>query len=240
MSGRIKLLKNGIPVNNADLPELGYQYDSISSFDASCGTFDLESSRLPQTECPDRFVCVPDSVNDDGLRVFASCIDAMNCFMLKGMTTGVSASSPTALFIHQMIPHHQNAVNMAKALLHFKNEVEQKQEVNCPDLTDEESSDCILEVILRQIVNAQNHQIQQMRGILTAKAFPESDDCGVTVDTVRNGQCPSDTDCKMLLIFPGNRVHKRFLGSRFCLSVCTSFPPSLYLNSGWDCGGCGD
>jgi uncharacterized protein (DUF305 family) len=33
------------------------------------------------------------------------------------MTTGVMASDETALFIHQMIPHHQNAVNMAKTLL---------------------------------------------------------------------------------------------------------------------------
>ena len=40
----------------------------------------------------------------------------MNCAMMSGMTTGVveGTQSEAALFLHQMIPHHQNAVNMAK------------------------------------------------------------------------------------------------------------------------------
>ena len=39
----------------------------------------------------------------------------MNCAMMNGMTTSVKGSeSEVALFLHQMIPHHQNAVNMAK------------------------------------------------------------------------------------------------------------------------------
>ncbi len=36
------------------------------------------------------------------------------------MTTSVKESeSEVALFLHQMIPHHQNAVNMAKGKLEF-------------------------------------------------------------------------------------------------------------------------
>ena len=42
----------------------------------------------------------------------------MNCAMMVRMTTSVKESeSEVALFIHQMIPHHQNAVNMAKGKL---------------------------------------------------------------------------------------------------------------------------
>jgi uncharacterized protein (DUF305 family) len=44
------------------------------------------------------------------------------------MTT--DATSEIGLFIHQMIPHHQNAVNMAKALL--------KTGFSCEDLTNED------------------------------------------------------------------------------------------------------
>jgi hypothetical protein len=100
----------------------------------------------------------------------------MNCAMLAGMTTGVKASDPTALFIHQMIPHHQNAVNMAKTLLIENN-------LDCPDLTNEETPGCILEVILREIINGQNHQIQKMLGVLEELNFPVSDNCIVELDT---------------------------------------------------------
>ena len=37
--------------------------------------------------------------------------------MLDGMTTGISTNDPTVLFIHQMIPHHQNAVNVSVVAL---------------------------------------------------------------------------------------------------------------------------
>jgi len=36
---------------------------------------------------------------------------------MAGMTNKATSKSEVALFVHQMIPHHQNAVNMAKALL---------------------------------------------------------------------------------------------------------------------------
>lgn len=100
----------------------------------------------------------------------------MNCAMLAGMTSSVSGSADeTSLFIHQMIPHHQNAVNMAKALI-------KTGTLQCDDLTDEESeqaADCAMEVILRSIITGQNAQIQAMRGILKAKNFPPDNDCVV-------------------------------------------------------------
>jgi hypothetical protein len=64
------------------------------------------------------------------------------------MTTGIHTQSEVALFAHQMIPHHQNAVNMAKTLLY-------SGMIPCDDLTDEDPL-CIMNVISREIINNQN------------------------------------------------------------------------------------
>ena len=42
---------------------------------------------------------------------------ALDCHMNYNMKSILANSDPIVTFIHQMIPHHQNAVNMAKALL---------------------------------------------------------------------------------------------------------------------------
>jgi hypothetical protein len=95
----------------------------------------------------------------------------MDCAMMAGMSSSVSGrSDESSLFIHQMIPHHQNAVNMAKALLHTGT-------LSCDDLADEENPDCAMEVILRSIITNQNAQIQAMRGILRSKNMPPNNDC---------------------------------------------------------------
>lgn len=114
MSGRIKLLKDGQPIQEDDVPPLGYEYDNPKRYDEKCGTYDLNSFQLPNEECPEKFVCNVPEDNED-LVQFSSCIDSMNCAMMVGMTSSVKESqSEIALFLHQMIPHHQNAVNMAK------------------------------------------------------------------------------------------------------------------------------
>ena len=104
MSGRIKLLQNGIPIQpDSDLPAIPYTYDQPGEFDKTCGTFGLDAFQLPHDQCPERFVC--DATEET--QPFSSCIEAMDCHMMAGMTTGVSSNSEVALFIHQMIPHHQ-------------------------------------------------------------------------------------------------------------------------------------
>ena len=151
MSGRIKLLKNGVSVTQDDTPEVPYTYGKPCDFDAQCGTFGLDSFQLPNVECFDRFVCgVPD--NDSHLELYSACIEAMNCRMMAGVTTKATSMSGVDLFIHHMVPHHQNAVNMAKATLKFA-------KLKCDDLTGE-SNDCVLEQILREIINGQNIEIQ--------------------------------------------------------------------------------
>jgi hypothetical protein len=176
MAGRIKLLKNGLPINENDMPALGFSYDTPGPFDKQCGTYGLDAFQLPNPVCPDRFVCGVEG-QDEELQSFAECIDAMDCAMMSGMTTGVMASDETALFIHQMIPHHQNAINMAKTLL-------KSEKVVCADLTDEDSQDCVLERMLYEIINGQNHQIQLMNGYLKAKEYPEADNCVVEIETL--------------------------------------------------------
>jgi hypothetical protein len=169
MTGRIKLLRGGTPISQEDTPKIDYDYDQPGEFDTACGTFGLASFQLPQDFCPDRFVCNTEGATD-ALRHFSSCVDAMNCAMFSGMTTNVASSSDKALFMHQMIPHHQNAVNMAKALL-------TTGALDCDD-TREESENCLLKAMMYDIVNNQNFQIQTMTRILEKNDdFSFADNC---------------------------------------------------------------
>jgi hypothetical protein len=173
MSGRIKLLKDNEPLQPLlDLPEIDYVHAAPSEYDATCGTFGLDDWQLPHPQCPERFVCNVPSNNPE-LEQFSDCIDSMNCHMFAGMTTGVKSEDEVALFMHQMIPHHQNAVNMAKALL-------KANKVQCDNL-EEETDDCIMKTILLEIVNTQNHQIQLMQALLDSYGFLPADDCAVNV-----------------------------------------------------------
>lgn len=96
---------------------------------------------------------------------------------MAGMTTGIKALDESALFVHQMIPHHQNAVNMAKVLL-------KTNKLKCEDLANEDEPDCVLEAILYDIVNTQNVQIQMMYDYLDSKRLPEKDNCNVYIQTI--------------------------------------------------------
>jgi len=152
--------------------------DTRSEFDKKCGTYGLGNFQLPNNLCPDHFICGTDEVTEE-LQQFAACLDAANCAMMSGMTTGVQATADSALFIHQMIPHHENAVNTAKTLLKTGN-------LLCPDLTDQSNPDCELEGILLGIIAGQNHQIQLMRSFLSNRQYPQEDNCDVFVKTVED------------------------------------------------------
>ena len=65
----------------------------------------------------------------------------------------------------------------------------------CDDLTNEDDQQCIMERLLRDIINTQNHQIQQMVGYLEAFDFPETDNCVVEIDTISTTiEGPADYD----------------------------------------------
>lgn len=172
MTGRIKFVdSSGEVTSEIDNPPIDYSYDMPSDYDQSCGTFNLNSYQLPHPQCPDTFVCnKPDGV----VGQFADCLDSMNCAMAVGMTTNVNKGSAIALFNHQMIPHHQNAVNMCKAL--FKS-----GELICDDLTDEDDPHCAMKAMCFEIINGQNFQIQLMRAVNDALGYDAEDDCEVNV-----------------------------------------------------------
>ena len=81
-----------------------------------------------------------------------------------------------ALFCHQMIPHHQNAVNMAKSLL-------KNVELSCETVQTEEgaevAADCELIPMLYDIINTQNDQIIAMRDVLSLLSVEEFAECDV-------------------------------------------------------------
>merc|ERR1719171_1465574 len=81
------------------------------------------------------------------------------------MKSILANSDPIVTFIHQMIPHHQNAVNMAKALL----------KTNTLDASDD--GDLEMEHMMWAIINGQNFQIHQMQDYLAEKSYAESDIC---------------------------------------------------------------
>merc|ERR1711935_2132 len=184
MTGRIKLLDDeGNKVSEEDEPKIEYKYDAVSEYDQKCGTFGLDSFKLPNGQCPEHFVC---GGADGGVdATFGDCIDSMNCAMLDGMTTmyGGDATNEMTndaiLFMRQMIPHHQNSVNMAKAAMKLGG-------IECggsgiveegTDLT----TGCVLDPIVRGIINTQNKQIQTMKGILATFGVKEISDCDVPV-----------------------------------------------------------
>merc|ERR1712238_549378 len=135
MSGRVKILDSKKNVlSPPDVPEIPAEYYQIQSeFDAGCGTYGISAFELPNPNCPVNFVCGAGSE----LENFAACFNALDCAMTSGMSNEVGSqdddvSDEIALFINQMIPHHQNAVNMCKTLI--------KQHLKCAKLTPESAA----------------------------------------------------------------------------------------------------
>jgi len=174
MTGRIKFVDGaGNPLNESDSPAIPYEYDAVSEYDQSCGTVGLSEFTLPNAQCPETFICNKPEGTTVGK--FAGCLDSMNCAMAVGMTTNVNQGSAIALFNHQMIPHHQNAVNMCKALMSMG-------DLDfCEDITDEDDPICVMKVLCFEIINTQNFQIQTMRGVLDTLGYDQDDDCEVPI-----------------------------------------------------------
>merc|ERR1719431_262229 len=85
---------------------------------------------------------------------FSSCMEAIGCKMNYEMRVEED-KNPLVVFMDQMIPHHVNAVNMAKiALKHAK------------DAVGYDDEDLDVPALLRDIINKQNEQIQEMENWL--------------------------------------------------------------------------
>ena len=149
MSGRIKVMNAGqtVPRQVADSPALGYEYHGTTAFDTTCGTQGVADFQAGGGKCPDMtFLC---GVSGSKAEQFGQCMVALDCAMHVGMRVQLH-EDPLVTFIHQMIPHHQNAVNMAKTLLK----------------TGRLAKEDDMQRMMWEIINSQNAQITEMRGWL--------------------------------------------------------------------------
>jgi len=64
-----------------------------------------------------QYICEGDTSYNDASAKFNTCLKAVDCKMEHQMRVTPHLTSRIATFMHQMIPHHENAVNMAKTLL---------------------------------------------------------------------------------------------------------------------------
>jgi len=166
-----------------DEPELGYSYEILSRFDDRCGTARLGSYAGNEAVCgAGKFTCGDGPTPE--AEAFNECLHALDCAMHEEMRVKVHPSDPITLFLQQMIPHHENAVNMAKATL--------KLEL----LTANNDPEGEIEELLWSIINNQNMQIYKMTAWLAnnGRASVAEANCGY------DGDCVADTSIALLVV----------------------------------------
>jgi hypothetical protein len=168
MSARIEIVNDqNIPVSGDDIP-ISYEYEQPSEFDQTCGSYNAGPYANTAEACPGMtFICGAGESTQ-----FDKCMAAINCAMHVEMRTPKRGES-AATFMHQMIAHHENAVNMAKVLLK-----ENPQSLDCGTAYDgrrrmegcesDGSGDggTPFRTLLWDIINTQNQQITFMRAWL--------------------------------------------------------------------------
>ena len=160
MSGKIKI--KGSSGKAGSTAKALYLPSPISSEDLACGTFGVGVYGGGNAKaCTQRFLCGTFDTN------FERCLQAIDCAMSKEMkketqydgSTTSGSSRMIATFMQQMIPHHQNAVNMAKLVM---------KQVPAATITAAMDEDAMI-AILWNIINVQNYQIHQFRNYLEPK-----------------------------------------------------------------------
>jgi len=114
---------------------------------------------------------------------FLQCMNAIDCAMHMQMQTTNTAGNNVASFMQQMIPHHLNAVNMARILLkksatYGDNTLGVNIAMSAPGEYDG------VEEMLLAMVNTQNYQVSEMRKWLLEKGFEITSTCPTPVPTV--------------------------------------------------------
>ena len=152
MSGRLVI--RGGPTPSLSPPDL-YSPHVPQPFDAECGTFEAANYATGTSQsCGSEMLCGDGATEDSN---FIRCLNAINCKMRHEMRVD-AAQDELALFMHQMIPHHANAVNMAKVLV---------KEGDARRASDPHYLSRELKDMLHNIVNSQNYQIHQMEAYLS-------------------------------------------------------------------------
>jgi hypothetical protein len=100
----------------------------------------------------------------------------MNCEMKTNMHSYTTAdhSDKIAVFMQQMIPHHKNAINMAKSLLKQVPAADIYAAYDDPDDPDDDEDDKLTN-ILYDIISVQSYQVHQFRNYLGALDLLPSD-----------------------------------------------------------------
>ena len=150
MSGKIVIHdESGSKVAGTGTEQELYPTATVAEADAVCGTYGIaEYATGGQRQCEEQFLCgALDST-------FETCLQAMDCQMNQEMRVAGhdSHGDSYATFCQQMIPHHENAVNMAKLVL---------KTVSAEVIEESELFDMFLAV-----VNDQNFQIHEMKNYL--------------------------------------------------------------------------
>ena len=156
MSGKI-VIKNadGSAYTNSKSTKSLYDPVSRATFDKTCGTTGIaDFAPGASLACSENFIS--GSVDTD----FEKCLQAADCAMNRHMRVLGHDTHKTAIatFAQQMIPHHLNAVNMAKILM---------KQVTAADITAAMDEDGLTD-ILWSIINVQNFQVHQFRNYLNA------------------------------------------------------------------------
>lgn len=159
MSGRIKIVDaSGTQLSSSDDPAL-YDFVLPTNFDIGCGTFGLgqySDGKVCAPQDTHKFFCSSENETAQS-QSYGECLYAMDCAMHTEMRVDAHPDDPLTTFMHQMIPHHHNAVNMAKATL-------KKVPLNSVNDPDGELQD-----LFWSIVNEQNMQITFMEGWLVGE-----------------------------------------------------------------------
>ena len=152
----------------------------VSSHDEACGTYNTYAADTKSTCSNSHFLC-----GDGASGAYETCLKAIDCQMHHDMAVSVPTTSTSkfATFARQMIPHHQNAVSMAKALLKFH------EAKDYPAAGTEDQDMEWAKALAWHIINVQNRQIQQMSAWLESnptlsgesnKCYEASDDDGLS------------------------------------------------------------
>ena len=161
----------------------------IDEFDAECGTWDSSPFSRGGTyygaACAGKeFLCGPGASGG-----FETCLEAIDCQMHYNMAVEVNTStSKFATFARQMIPHHQNAVAMSKALLKLGMPADYPEGPGTEDTNQEWATG-----LAESIINAQNFQIQLMQAWLEENAVQPTEMCYSLTDPVSGGMVVTST-----------------------------------------------
>ena len=185
MSGTIRVVDSSVAaVSTAHATSVfdpATYYMTPSTYDQSCGTYGLDggsTSYKSGATCTDEeFLCHTGTLAEGS---FGDCLKAMDCQMDTEMMTTLDTASDVASFMHQMIPHHENAINMAKLLLkqNALTITRRKLREEGRRLDDDGGcADCAIEDMLWSIIVVQGHQVITMKDWLAANSKPESAMC---------------------------------------------------------------